>query len=765
MLKNLSDFVRTVSSSLNRALPALVLPLFLLFPSFVFAYSSMCYSPVQMAALLSKPKNKNSTKGLEKSIRNIKHSLKDMERALDEAEGQLADSLYKGKFDGMRRGQVASQIRDYMESGRDGWGCDSSSFLKEKGLLPPFLFELLGEALLPSARADTNSDAESVSGEGTENKLRLGPTDSAEGVSSNGRECRDSGGSWQDGQCSCEESKGLKLSSNKCVCIDLSMIKVITFNNRVERCKCSNPRDILVSDKCEECPSNEIARNNKCTACSRSQIVIGNECVTLNNDTRNMFQRNCLRGGGKWTDNRCKCDNLVVTMGDGETCRQKKCEVSGGEWGNNNCKCKDPRQILFLGKCMECPSNKIVKNNKCINCKNGFIVVGNECKEAPSGKWAGLAEGRCQKGGGKWQSNQCKCGELVVTMGDGENCQQKCNQAGKVWKNGQCQNCGNDFVLSDNQCKNPCFVDGNSSQCMQRMKNHCEKQGRKWSTQNNKCCGEAEILIDGNCSAQQSPATFSSDSNAEPCKSDYGSDVCKEQTCRQADKAWNSTTNTCCAENQKVKNGACVDPDKEKKKKPCPKWKKHKAFKKNGRVSSSFCKDYAKQNRECRNALEDMRELIRDIRELKNERQSLRKELRSRSRASLRGDTKKTEAGGLCIDCLKRVMIASKPSTGQTVGNVLGMITGAGLTVAGYNLGKNAQTDLNMLRVQQGYEAQNDYYSLMGASAGFPYMAQGLHGLTRTNTPVGGWSCTPTISPYGRPYNYQYGQGYNMGYW
>ena len=108
---------------------------------------------------------------------------------------------------------------------------------------------------------------------------------------------------------------------------------------------------------------------------------------------------------------------------------------------------------------------------------------------------------------------------------------------------------------------------------------------------------------------------------------------------------------------------------------------------------------------------------------------------------------------------------SSEPTAGETIGNLLKAMTGAGIGIMGYRMGQRAQYDANMQRINQGYAAQNDYYSLIGARAGVPFLANGLYGMTRTNTPTGGWSCSPTMSPYGHAYNYQYGQGYNMPYY
>ena len=198
---------------------------------------------------------------------------------------------------------------------------------------------------------------------------------------------------------------------------------------------------------------------------------------------------------------------------------------------------------------------------------------------------------------------------------------------------------------------------------------------------------------------------------------------------------------------------------------PCPEWKKHKAFKRNGKVKPSFCDDYAINKRKCERALSRMQKLITGVAKLESKRDKLEDELFDAKLSINSASQSKTEAGGLCFDCLKKVLNSSRPTAGENIGNVLTMLTGVGVAGLGYNIGQRAQTDANMLRVRQGYEAQNDYYALTGASMGFPYVAKGLYGLTRSNAPAGGWSCSPTASPYGRPYNNQMGQGFNRRYY
>ncbi|MCZ0932696.1 MAG: hypothetical protein OXJ52_06065, partial [Oligoflexia bacterium] len=211
-----------------------------------------------------------------------------------------------------------------------------------------------------------------------------------------------------------------------------------------------------------------------------------------------------------------------------------------------------------------------------------------------------------------------------------------------------------------------------------------------------------------------------------------------------------------CKEKQgyEWKNGKCVE---------CPEWKKHKAFKSNGKVSSSFCDKYADDKRKCKRALSHLQKRARQLNRLREQLDSLEDKLLEAQLNPKEEST--TEASGLCFDCLKRVISASKPSTGQIVGQSLGLVAGAGLSVAGYNIGKNAQTHANMLRIQQGYASTNDGFSLTGMGMGYPFMANSLYGLTRANTPVGGWACTPSVSPYGHVYNQGYGYGHNMRYY
>ena len=421
-----------------------------------------------------------------------------------------------------------------------------------------------------------------------------------------------------------------------------------------------------------------------------------------------------------------------------------QCTDSGGAWSshpsNFGCYC-DPQKGLKLqgDKCTKCPYNQVVKDNKC-GCPSDMQQFrSGHCGTIPVTQTPVQTQAQinCERGKGEFRNNQCYCGNLKVTMRVGENCQKKCNAKNKVWKSGQCTSCASSKKVEDNTCICP----------------------KGTGETNDKVCRVIPESKPSESPVISSPATTDS---LEPCKINPRSVNCQSKQCAEQSKAWHEAEKVCCDTEQIVKNGQCKNKST---KPPCPEWKKHEAFGNKGKVKSSFCDDYASDQKECKKALKQMKRLANQISQLEDQRDELKDQLHEIQMSSKTESAKKTEASGICIDCLKRIMNASKPSTGQTVGNVLKMLTGVGIGAMGYNAGQRAQYDLNMLRIQQGYDAQNDYYPLQGASAGMPYMAQGLYGLTRTNTPVGGWSCSPTMNPYGHAQNYQHGQGFNMPYY
>ena len=130
-----------------------LLALFLFSPSFVFAWNSTCWSPVQRAALLQKPKKTSglTTGSLRKRVRGLERAIEKARGQLDEATGLLEDSLDEGRL-GADPSDVAGEIADYIESQQDGWDCDTpgGSVLT---LLPPLL-ELLETVFTPPVFAE-----------------------------------------------------------------------------------------------------------------------------------------------------------------------------------------------------------------------------------------------------------------------------------------------------------------------------------------------------------------------------------------------------------------------------------------------------------------------------------------------------------------------------------------------------------------------------------------------------------------------------------
>ena len=391
------------------------------------------------------------------------------------------------------------------------------------------------------------------------------------------------------------------------------------------------------------------------------------------------------------------------------------CPSSGGERGNDgNCICTDPINYGLEGdRCVLCSSKPggqwkpgaIGEPCQCIG--NEVIQVGASCRKKT-----------CQERGLIEQNGQCKTQEDICEAQEGKEwinnrCQdtpeQECKNREGQWEYNQSQGC---------ICPNPYVEEIKDGEKVCREKNQseiCQERGGIWNGEACRCPPEHKTE-NGRCV----PKTEQ--------------DKCEEQ------------------EGKSFVNGECVD---------CPDWKKHSSFRNNGNVDNSFCDAYADDKRGCKNALARLDRLAQRLQRYNENIEKLEEELWSLDDSE---DTK-TEAGGLCFDCLKRELEANRPTAGQTIGNLANMIAGIGFGVAGYRVGQQAQNDANMLRIQQGYPASNDYYALQGASAGFPFLANGLYGMTRVNTPVGGWSCTPTMNPYGQTYAHSYNYGYQMPYY
>ncbi|MBC6414973.1 MAG: hypothetical protein GDA46_01080 [Bdellovibrionales bacterium] len=480
------------------------------------------------------------------------------------------------------------------------------------------------------------------------------------------------------------------------------------------------------------------------------------------------------------------CEEQGKTLTDQNEC------LTQNEIKQKTCESKNANLDTATGKC-KCPPEHKIKSNKCVpltkedkckakgnpwvwdgrrcKCPNAYILDGRKCrsktekekceetpgKEWKSGKCQDTAQTECKKRGEAWKWNERACICPTPNIVDGTNCRpktekEKCEETpGKEWKEGKCQDTdqteckkrGEPWKWNGRECKCPSPNVTDGRKCREKTeKEKCEDQG-KTLTDKNECLSQNEIK-QKDCESKNANLDIATGK----CKCPAGHKV-KDNKCvllTEEDK---------CNERSGKKwlNGECID---------CPEWKQHEAFNSNGKVKESFCMSYASNVKECKKALEKLQRLAKQLEKYKDR---IEKE---EERILGLDDSKreKTEAGGLCFDCLKRVMQASKPSTEEIFGNLGNILLGAGQSALGYFLGREAQMDANMLRVSQGYPAENGYYAVNGISAGYPYIANGIYGLTRNNTPVGGWACTPTVNPYGHTHSHPgYGYGYKVPYY
>ena len=755
---------------------------------------------------MSKPKKSGlSTGKLNAQIRGLEKAINRAYGQLDDAESLLMASLDQGKLQADPY-DVAGQIREYIESSQDGWDCDSSG---QAFLFPSSrFFDILEQFLLPSAFGDTELRNENAD----ENQ---GPAPASSWPK---QICEGQGKTWYpdsslccsadetvvDDQCvskkeQCEKSGGSwNSSTKKCV-------------SKEDQCKKSggtwtNNECVSKEEQCEN--RQRIWNPAKNICCLKNMKVINGQCTSQKRECQNRqgnwkWEKNqCVEikcsGGQKVQNGKCVCprDKAIFSKGKCQSLQEKKCGDSEGSWDNSSkqCVCAGTDQILKNGRCIKVASPPQLgepckkdatslecKKKTCENQQRPWNSVKNICclknMKVINGQCTSQKR-ECQnrQGNWKWEKNQCveiKCSggqtvqngkcvcprdKAIFSKGKCQSLQEKkCGDSEGNWNNSskKCVCAGTDQILKNGRCikvasppqiGEPCKKDASSLECKKKT---CENQQRTWNPAKKECCPSGKSrLVNGRCLGP------------EPKRPD----MTKKQICEANRQTWNPAKKECCpADKGRLVDDQCLEA--KPKKELCPEWKKHKAFGKNGNVRSNFCDEYASNKRDCKKALDKIKNRAKRISQLKDRETQLEDQLSEAQMAGLKGSTKDTEANGLCFDCLKRVLHASRPTTGQNVGNVLNLLTGAGMTAIGYNIGRRSQADLNMLRIQQGYESQHDYYSLMGASAGFPFMARGLHGMTRTNTPVGGWACSPTMSPYGHAYNYQHGQGFNMPYY
>ena len=183
-----------------------LLLLFLLSPHFVFAWNNMCYSPVQMAALLSKPKKKKtSTEKIRKALRDIGNEIEDLNEELSRQKNILKKSLDGDKLE-TDPGNVARGILNYIDKEKDGWDCGSSGGGQSFLFQSPYFLEVFGQLLIPPAFGEAELKA-------TEGK-DYGPVSENETAEDFEKQaaCINSGGTWDK-------------SAKQCIKVDVSSLK------------------------------------------------------------------------------------------------------------------------------------------------------------------------------------------------------------------------------------------------------------------------------------------------------------------------------------------------------------------------------------------------------------------------------------------------------------------------------------------------------------------------------------------------------------
>ena len=175
-------------------------------------------------------------------------------------------------------------------------------------------------------------------------------------------------------------------------------------------------------------------------------------------------------------------------------------------------------------------------------------------------------------------------------------------------------------------------------------------------------------------------------------------------------------------------------------------------FDSDGKIYKAFCADYADNPGDCQQALDDLKEIYDKVEEREKIKARLKSDIRAlkeqQSEKELSGESEEQHAGPQpCWDCVERYRDLNSPGFGEIAGNTLLTALGVGLSVVGVREGRRAQTRANEMLALQGMPAQNHLgYSLAGASIGFPFIQNGIAGLTQSNASRGGYGCSHTAS-------------------
>ena len=193
----------------------------------------------------------------------------------------------------------------------------------------------------------------------------------------------------------------------------------------------------------------------------------------------------------------------------------------------------------------------------------------------------------------------------------------------------------------------------------------------------------------------------------------------------------------------------------------CAAWQSEKIaknyFKRNGKVDRKFCKEYSRNARDCERSIKRLTDKYDRKNKLEEQIDALEEQLAALEDAEFdkkygfgEDDEEETEAEGLCFECLEKYRKITGPTATQKIGNFLSIAGGAALSYYGYRATKRAQRSANDLRSWQGFEAQsNPLHTIAGLGLGFPFITQGIYGLSAGNRAQGGFACGGGYNAYG----------------
>ena len=459
-----------------------------------------CYSPVEMAALFSKPKGKKKKgKSLKKLIKErlaLEREVKHLDKRLSDISDDLADSL---KGSAKKAGKMALKIEEYMNNGYSGWECGKGSRESSGSarLFPPG-FDGLEELV-------------------SENQ-------------------------WQ-------KTKPYRLSGftgfDKTLVFDASSV-ALTFQSyptfgsifwvlflQSPEANALEPQQLgrailFDSDTRNYCETQrggvfkKIGGTRYC--CTQGEWVDGNCDGRTQKPVAPPVQKDCSRGDNI-ADENCLCRGLLADDGngicqvkcpsgertaDGRRCKppkQVKCEKSGGRWAGGTCKCstaegkKEQGGVCVSDVKRDCSRGDNIADENCL-CRGLLADDGNGiCQvKCPSGERT--ADGRrckppkqvkCEKSGGRWAGGTCKCSTAEGKKEQGGVCVSDVKRDCSRGDNIADENCLCRGLLADDGngiCQVKCpsgerTADGRRCKPPKQVK--CEKSGGRWAGGTCKC--------------------------------------------------------------------------------------------------------------------------------------------------------------------------------------------------------------------------------------------------------------------------------------